>query len=420
MRTGIGIFFQQRNETASWSQKGYSRTTSMTVTEDNGQTWYGTMANPFPDPFLQPVGNTLGLLTNLGQSISFVDPDVQAGYMQRWTLNVQRELPFRVLLDVGYMGNKAVGLGITDSYAYTPGKYMSTSPERDTATINYLSGTVANPFYGMPEFAGTSRGTSTTVSRSALLAQYPHFTGVSTTRTGGYSWYHALLGSVERRFANGYTFQLSYTWSKLMQATSKLNTGFEFPLEEVISSDDRPHRVVTSGILQVPFGNGRRWMNSAPGWIDQILGGWSLQIMYQYQTGAPIGWGNILFRGNIKDIPLSRSERTIDRYFNIDAGFERNSAKQLSSNIRTFPSRLNGVRGRGYNNVDVSLSKDFRLREGLKLNLKAEAQNLCNRAELGSLTASPTSTLFGSYYQDPSNVGLTEQRRINIVLRMVW
>jgi hypothetical protein len=91
----------------------------------------------------------------------------------------------------------------------------------------------------------------------------------------------------------------------------------------------------------------------------------------------------------------------------------------LASRATThLPVGLNGVRGRGYNNFDASLSEDFRLR--LRLNLKAEAQNLCNRAELGSLTAGPVSSLFGSYYQDPSNVGLTEQRRISPALRLAW
>ena len=176
----------------------------------------------------------------------------------------------------------------------------------------------------------------------------------------------------------------------------------------VISPQDRPHHIVVSGIYEFPF----RTRN----WTNRIFGGWTAQGIYNGQSGPPIGFGNILFYGDMHDIVLPRSERTVERWFNTDAGFEKNSQKALVSNIRTFPLRLTGLRSDGYNNWDLSLFKNIRLREKLTFQLRAEAQDAFNHAMFAAPNAAPANTLFG---QVNSIVG-TEQRRISLGGKLTW
>jgi hypothetical protein len=150
--------------------------------------------------------------------------------------------------------------------------------------------------------------------------------------------------------------------------------------------------------------------------VNQTLGGWSIQAIYQGQSGPPIGFGDIIFNGNLADIVLPCSERTVERWFNTDAGFERNSQKQRASDIRTFPLLLTGLRANGYNNWDLSLFKAFQITEKLKFQLRAEGQDALNHAMFAAPNTNPTSTLFGQV----SNTLVAQQREIMVGARLSW
>lgn len=111
--------------------------------------------------------------------------------MQRWTMNIQHELPSRVLIEVGYVGNRGTGLAMSQGLDPTPAQYLSTTGVRDQATINLLSQQVPSPFYSLPQFAGTALS-GQNVALSQLLRPYPQLNAVSTTLSAGYSWYHSL------------------------------------------------------------------------------------------------------------------------------------------------------------------------------------------------------------------------------------
>jgi hypothetical protein len=192
----------------------------------------------------------------------------------------------------------------------------------------------------------------------------------------------------------GFTIQGNYTWSKFLEGTTFLNAFDTIP-ERVISDQDRQHRFVVNGIWELPFGPGKRLGPHVKG-LAQIFGGWQLQAIYQAQSGAPLAWGNILFTGDLHAIPLSPDQRTVDHWFNTDAGFEKNSGRQLDYNVRAFPSRLTGVRGQGVNLWNFSALKSFRIRERVKLEFRAELLNAFGRTFFGAPNTGPTSTLFGT------------------------
>ncbi|MBI3696816.1 MAG: TonB-dependent receptor [Acidobacteria bacterium] len=397
LRAGYGMFFETIGTNRSSSiQTGFTQSTPIQASLDNGLTFIASTANPFPRGLEQPVGAAGGLATNLGQGLSFFPARRLQPYSQRWSFGVQRQLPQEFLIDVSYVGNRGTRSAVDRSLNFTPAQYLSTSPERDQRTIDFLSQQVTSPFFGLNPIYGR------TISRASLLRQYAHFGGISVTEPIGYSWYHSLQVRSEKRFARGYTFQMAYTWSKLMEAGEFLNES-DAALSEVISSFDRTHRVAVSGIFELPFGKGRHFASGIPGRLDQVIGGWQINAVVQRQSGQPLGFGNAIFRGNIKDIPLSKDRKSVDRWFNTDAGFERVTARQLASNIRTFPLRFGGIRGDGQARWDFSAIKYFPIRERLKLQFRAECYNAWNHPNLNNPNTSPTSTAFGAITgQSPS------------------
>ncbi|MBW2010353.1 MAG: TonB-dependent receptor [Deltaproteobacteria bacterium] len=392
IRAGYGIFYVPLGvDRMTVNQTGFTQRTNLVPSFDNGQTFVATLENPFPDGFIAPPGASKGIMTDYGRGVSFFNPNPRNAYMQRWSFGIQRQLPWRVVVKTNYVGNRGTGLGVSRQLNAIPAQYLSTSPVRDQATINLLSAHVNNPFY--PLLPGTSLSGKNT-SRAQLLRPYPQFTGISVTDYLGYSWYHSLQVGATKRFSSGLTIQTNWTWSKYMQATSFLNPTDAMP-EHVISGNDRPHRVTLSWVWELPFGRGHPLASGVTGLPSQLISGWQLQGLWEYQSGPPIGFGNVIFNGDLHDIVLPRGERTIDQWFNTNAGFDRNSKNQLAYNIRTFPSRLTGLRAFGLNMWNISALKNFRINERFKLEFRTEFLNALNHSHFRPPNTSPTSSLFG-------------------------
>ncbi len=395
IRAGYGIFYDVLGvDRQDVNQGGFNQSTNLIASIDNGQIFQATLANPFPFGLAVPPGASGGLSTFLGRAASFFDENRMNPYMQRWSLSVQRELPGRILLETSYVGNRGTKLAASRDFDSTPAEYLSTLPYRDQATIDYLSAQVANPFYGIAEFAGTGLG-GVNISRANLLRPYPHFASVTANVPTGYSYFHSLQTQAEKRMSAGLTFQASWNYSKYMDATSYLNATDARP-EKVISANDRTHRLVVSAIYELPLGRGRALLGNAKGVAGGLLGDWQVQGFFEGQTGAPLGFGNSIFNGNLHDIELPVSERRVERWFNTEAGFNRDARQQLGSNIRTMPSRFNGIRSDGINNFQLSAFKYFRIRERFRLRFMMMAVNALNHPQFLAPNTTPTSSLFGT------------------------
>jgi len=390
VRAGYGLFYDTLGvNTTLPIQTGFSLSTPIQASLNNGQTYVATLANPFPNGLLTPLGAAGGLSTNLGQAIQFFDPNLKHAYAQRWSFGVQRELPGEFVAEASYVANRGTRLAVFRNYNNTPAQYLSTSPTRDQTTINFLTATFPNPFLGLNPIYGT------TISRENLLKPYPEFGNISAEEPIGYSWYHSLQVRSEKRFSHGYTFQLAYTWSKLMEAVEFLNATDPLPYES-ISSFDRTHRLAMSGIWELPVGRGKRFGADLPPAVNFVIGNWQLSGVVTRQSGAPLGFGNRIFNGDIKNLALPNDQRTAERWFNVDAGFNRTSAQQLDRNIRTFPLRFSGVRSDIQSRWDLSLTKSFPIGEKLKAQFRAEVFNALNQTNFNNPNTDPTSTAFGT------------------------
>jgi hypothetical protein len=389
LRGGYGIFYDVVGVNRTTAiQTGFSQTTPILASLDNGLTFQATLANPLPHGLLPPLGAAGGLTTNLGQDLTFYPPARKNPYAQRWSFGIQQQVK-GFLVEATYVGNRGVRLPVIRDINNTPAQYLSRSPVRDNTTINYLSTQIPSPFAGLDPIY------SDRISRADLLRPYPQFGRIQFSDPAGYNWYHALQVRSERRFSNGFTFQLAYTWSKLMEAVDFLNRTDPMPYE-IISDLDRPHRLALSFIYELPFGRGRRFGSTVGRPLDLAIGGWQLNGIISYQSGAPLEFGNVIFNGNIKDLVLPSDQRTAERWFNIDAGFKRQAKEQLASNIRTFPFRFAGLRADDQNRWDLSLLKYFPITERLKTEFRAECFNALNQTNFDAPNRTPTSASFGT------------------------
>lgn len=392
LRAGYGIFFDTIGiNRIDAVQTGFSQSTPIQASLDSGLTYIASNANPFPNGPLSPLGASGGLSTNLGQAVSFFPAQRTQPYVQRWSFGFQQALPSQFLVEASYVGSRGTRLGVTRNLNNTPAQYLSRLPVRDQKTIDFLSQQFPSPLFGANPIYGRN------ISRANLLRPFPEFGQVSFTDPAGYSWYQSLQVRAEKRFSHGYTFLLAYTWAKAMEATEFLNATDPMPYES-LSSLDRTHHLVISGIWELPFGRSKHFGTSWPRALDFLAGGWQLNTLIQRQSGPPLGFGDFatLFTGNPGSIKLSKDKRNVDRWFNTDAGFNRNSAQQLANNIRVSPLRFSGIRADGQARWDFSAIKNFPIRERLKMQFRAECLNAWNHPNLSTPNTTPTNTSFGA------------------------
>jgi hypothetical protein len=391
VRGGYGIYYAPLGVTfVNVNLTGFNASTAFVGSLDNGQNYTADLTNPFPNGVVRPLGASSGASTFLGQNVALFDQNLRNPYAQRWQFAVQHELPGNVLVEVSYVGNRGTRLLTTQDLNPVPATYLSTSPTRDQTTINALGAQVTNPFY--PLLPRTNLA-ATTVALSQLLRPFPQFSGITQTTNGGASWYHGLQARVEKRFSGGFYGSYSFSWSKFMEAITYLNPADTRP-EHVVSDQDRPFRSVVTWGYELPFGAGKSIGNSVNRVVSTAISGWQMQGIYTYQSGQALGFGNAILLCGPGDIPLSPDERSVKNWFNTSC-FNRTSNQQLASNIRAVSTRFSGIRGPSLNNFDLSLIKNTRIREGVRLQFQAEAINALNHPQFTNPTTTPTSSAFG-------------------------
>lgn len=406
LRGGAGIYYFPYGVVGN-NAPGFSQSTQLVATLNGYLTPAATLANPFPNGIQAPTGSTLGLATSLGKDITFYAPNPGYAYSSRWQFSVQRELFPGVLLDLGYMGNRAVRMPVDINFDAIPNQYLSTSALRDQATIDRLTSNVANPFAGLIPGTGLNGGV---IARSQLLLAFPQFTKVTGQQfTDGSSYFHAFEARLEKRFSHGFLAMVNFQRSRLMEERSRLN-DLDPRLEKRTAAEDRPYRFVSSITYDLPFGKGKAMLGHVNRLVDEVVGGWNVNLILTLQPGTPLNWGNVIYLGG----PLNLDPHHVDGAFDVTQ-FIRPSGQQLSSNLRTLPTRFSALRQDGVEQVDFSVIKAFHITEKLAMTYRAEFFNSTNRAIFNAPDLSPTSSTFGKITGQAN-----QPRRIQMGLRMVF
>ncbi len=390
------------------NQPGFSQATNIVPTLNGSLTFVASLTDPFPNGVANPPGSSGGLGTFMGRDINFFPIDTNNTQAQRWSIGFQYELPGQWLFEGAYVGNRGYDGVVTYDINAIPQQYLSTSTIRDTTVINFLSANVTNPFRGL--IPGVNLN-GNTVARSQLLKPFPQFLVINSRRNDAKSNYHSAQARIERRFSKGFTILASYTYSKFLEQAA-LRNAFDAEFEKRLSEADIPHRIVISGIWELPFGRGRRFGTDWSGPLNAIAGGWQVQGIWQAQSGRPFTLGNVYYNGDPTKLKVTMTGNTVDRTFDTsgfyfsDAAVQTNgvvdpakqradSRIQLANNVRTLASRFPNFRGQGLNLWDLSVIKNIAITESVNFQIRGEFINAFNTPVFATPNLTPNNTNFG-------------------------
>jgi hypothetical protein len=220
----------------------------------------------------------------------------------------------------------------------------------------------------------------------------------------GHNRYNGLQVKMDRRFSHGLQALVSYTWAKSMDnGTDGFYTGdpqntYNLAGEHGVSNSDRTHILIISGIYELPFGTGKRWLRKGP--AAYILGNWQFNTINTLETGVPVV---LSISGDVANV--GDTVKTYERPNVVGNPALSNPTMNLWFNTSAFaiPVLSFGNAGRGlvrnpaFHNSDISLFKNVPIGERLRAQLRVEAFNVFNIINPGNANgnASFGNTNFG-------------------------
>jgi hypothetical protein len=394
VRGGYGILYAPtRYDPIAALAPGFTQTSSYVASNDNDQTPANTLSNPFPAGLQKPAGNSAGLLTGVGNSVTSYDQNFHAPRVQQFSVGVERELPWHIALDASYIGARSTNLSPSPG-ASTPININQLNPS-NFAQGSALSDQVPNPDYVA---GGAGILGQATVARSQTLRPFPQFTSVNLFVSSAHADYNALLIKAEKRAGHGLNLVTSFTWSRnndsSFAATNSIQSpGFAAPqnvydleAEYSRSVTDTPYRFVAGVLYDLPVGAGEKYATGNR-WLDEVIGHWQLNVLPTFQAGFPVSIrqtsnpnssiaGNGVQRPNlVRGTSLGTKGSLYDRlngYIN-PAAFTTSAAYTFGDAPRTT-----SLRGPGLENWDISLFKSVPIRDRANLQFRAQAFNAFN------------------------------------------
>jgi hypothetical protein len=411
IRAGYGLSYLA-TFTAPPTQ-GFSTSTPYVASPNGNIAFSGnTLSNPYPQGILRPTGSSIGLATFLGQSVSFLDPNRVVPKVHQFSLGVQRELPFRTVVEVSYVGSRSKQLDVSHQLNAVSAAQLLQYGGNTVVGVPNLADSVANPFAGLVPATGLN---GTTTTRQQLLLPYPQFTGVTENNIPtGQVWYNSMQVRLDKRFTHGLNMLVSYTYSKTMESVSYLNNQDAGP-SRTLAATDTPQRIVISGNWVLPV------FTRTKGVAGAFLKGWQLNGIFLREVGFPLGAPSGYYSTGI-DPQLA--DPTDQRAFNTCTlqtnGNRVNCAstneplafiQQQNNTLRTLSSRFPSLRPPKVPNADLSMFKAFTLHEKTRLRFQAEAFNATNSPQLGGPNTTLTGTTAGvvglTQGNDPRNMQLS-------------
>lgn len=403
IRGGFGIFWAPLPFSFQ-NTLGYSQSTPIITSVDNNFTPAATLDNPYPAGLLQPVGNTQGGLTGIGQAISIYDKNTRsAGYVEQYSFDIQRQFGGSFVISAGLIGSHGLHL-VQD------GRNIDQLNPQYLSLGTALNGNVANPFY---QHGGALNVGNPTISQSQLLLPYPQFTSVTLLSSDtNHSSYTSAHIKIQRKFAQGMTALATYTWSRqtdlaygnvgnsFSSAPAGPQNAYNLNAEYGLSTSDTPNRLSMAVTYELPFGKGRKFLTSNR-FADLFLGGWSANVVSVMQSGYPLAItqpnNNSVFGASTQRPNATGISPTVDLPFakRLDGWINPAAFSQAPQFTFGNLSRTISLRGPGLINWDVSLFKTFSMFEGIKAQFRAESLNVTNTPQFYGPNTTFTNASFG-------------------------
>lgn len=358
LRSGFGVSYVEAGQGGGQLYKNLPFFFSQVIATDQNGTPPLQLSDGLPTP-VPPDPNDLVALSS-GSPTAW-DFDLQSTRAMQWSFGIQREVLPETLLDVTYVGTRTLGLianvNLNQSF---PGPGAQ-NPRR--------------PFYSID----------------------PGLVNLTYRTNYGASKYHALQVRMEKRYAHGFQVSLAYTYSKFLANAGNINGGGNGPPQDARCyrcewgpmPEDRRHAIVINHNWELPFGTGRKFLNS--GFLSYVAGNWNLTGIWTAYSGPHFTPGLAASVSNsaggggdrpdrIANGNLPSDQRTIDRWFDTTAF--------LSQTQYTFGNAGRGTLvGPGTFNVDLGIQREFPIRESMRLQFRWEMFNAFNHANFDTPNA---------------------------------
>ena len=397
-----------------------------------------------------PVGKPFAPLpfTREGRAYA-LDENIRTPYTQSWSLRIQRELVRNWFIQVAYVGNTSVGgwrainynqieirkNGFFEGFLAAQRNLAATGNANKGESIGVLA-TLFAPMGGVPSAQNTniSQGQVATLANYADTTVFNNVRGGLVTASGlpitffrvnpqvanaticdnlSVSSWHGMKLEVGKRFSQGTYLQFNYTLGKGLTdyvggqgQYDDFRDNLNRRLDKTLQAYDSTHIIQSNGIWELPFGAGKRWLTSASGWKQAVLGGWQINGIFQLATSRPFTIGTGRYNLTLgddgtanysgKDFNIASKVIKGDQILAITAEEKALFSNPTAGSPGGTPQRA--FRGPLYTNVDTSVFKNFRVpflgEQGI-VQFRAEAFNLFNHANFGLPTSNMNSGSFG-------------------------
>jgi len=282
-----------------------------------------------------------------GQSYTGIAGDFRTPYIKQWNVAVQRQLPGEMHVTVAYVGTKGTRLPLGEGQL-TGVNFNQAAP--GTGAVN-------------------------------LRRRWPNDGSVTIYQSDFDSTYHSLQATLVKRWANSMQFQLAYTYSHLIDNLDATNLPI-FNISGARGNGDFDIRQQFRGTFgyELPVGRGEPLLGGAGALANTVLGGWQVNGVLTLYTGFPfsvLAGANTLNIGEgsradrLANGNLPSDQQTLQRWFDLNA-FANPGFQQWGNGGRNI------LWGPGTKQLDLSLFKNFALRESMRLQFRAEIFNFTN------------------------------------------
>jgi len=376
LRAGAGIYYQSPTQTGVIA--GFNQQTPYTesldgLTPSSGLTGPYSLINPFPDGLSRAAGSSLGLLTNVGNSVSFDPETFKIPRTYQYSLGFQHELGHGILVEASFAGNYQIYI----NFGQNINRWSLQDNQKGFEDNTYLNRQLPNPFFGiLPR--NSNFGSTATLSSQNLLRPNPIFQDVTDNLLqNGHYRSDALQIKVDKRVLGGgggtgsLIFGVAYTFAKAYEQNHRLNDwNTAEPLIYELDNTDKTHSFSFHGVWDIPVGDGKRFHVSnsvAKAFVDN----WKFDWIFTYTNGYPVGWPNLR---NSCDT-WKAAEQTENQWFNNNKSCYSNFP---GFNVRTIPDRFPDIRNPAKPQLNLAFAKSFPFKDRYSFMLRWEAFNITN------------------------------------------
>jgi outer membrane receptor protein involved in Fe transport len=332
-------------------------------------------------------------------------------YSQAWNLDVQRQLPERILLDLAYVGSTGTHL---PRFVQIDQAYI-TQAQIDTLSPDVIT---RMELLGIPPPVAQFLSQHIELMPSIVRGPYFGFAQIFEAEDSMSSNYNSMQAKVEKQFSRGLSLGVAYTYSKSIDGASDFfgsgangstifpQNNYDTAAEKGLSDFDIRHRFVFNYIYSFP--SIRNLWSAVP---SRVADGWQISGIVTAQSGQPF---SVLTGANQSSTGLgddrpdlvgnpNTGPRTVAEWFNT-------SAFVLNAPLTFGDAGRNIVAGPGFTNVDFAILKNTAITERVNLQFRTEFFNILNHPNFALPNNVLSSPSFGSLYQTPdvaqNNVGL--------------